>query len=71
MCHVITFRDLIIPLQALLQMSEMENEKYHTPKQTPSVTERRRRRRESAIPGTSNSPIVSVSYLLMGEGRDH
>ncbi|GMR41972.1 hypothetical protein PMAYCL1PPCAC_12167, partial [Pristionchus mayeri] len=42
-------------------------EKYHTPKQTPScVTERRRRRRESAIPGTSNSPIV----INVGMGDD-
>ncbi|GMS89091.1 hypothetical protein PENTCL1PPCAC_11266, partial [Pristionchus entomophagus] len=42
------------------------DEKYHTPKQTPSVTERRRRRKESAIPGTSNSPIV----INVGMGDD-
>ncbi|GMT18740.1 hypothetical protein PFISCL1PPCAC_10037, partial [Pristionchus fissidentatus] len=47
-------------------MSGTENENYHTPKQTPSVTERRRRRRDSAIPGTSNSPIV----INVGMGDD-
>ena len=37
-------------------------EEFHTPKQTPSVTERRRRKHRESY--SARSPIVSCSYIL-------